>query len=156
MHDNTLRLMKYFIQWHLKGGETVLDIGSYDINGSCKSLFIDQVYTGADIEKGPNVDIVIKPYDFGTTKYDVVISTNCLEHVEMPWEWVKAFDKTVKKGGLICIITPINIGIHRFPVDCWRIMPDGYEVLFTKVVKGYEILRNESNYGDCFFIARKC
>lgn len=155
MHENSRKIMKMFIKWYLEGGEKVLDIGSYDVNGTLKDLFDKQAYTGADIEEGPNVDVIIKPYDFGTKKYDAVVSANTLEHVEMLPDWVEALDKVVKKGGLVCITTPINIGVHRFPVDCWRIMPDGYEVLFTKYIKGYEILYNEIYYGDSFFIARK-
>jgi SAM-dependent methyltransferase len=155
MHANAKKIVGKFIKWYLKGGETVLEIGSKDINGNIRELFNEQIYFGVDIENGKNVDRLVKPYNFGKKQYDVVLSVNCLEHVEKPWEWVIALDKVVKSGGFVCIVTPINMGIHRFPVDCWRILPDGYNVLFTKVLSNYTILYNEFYYGDAFFVCRK-
>jgi hypothetical protein len=39
----------------------VLDVGSYDVNGSYRHLFDKSKYhyTGLDMEEGPNVDIVL-------------------------------------------------------------------------------------------------
>ncbi|MFA7044577.1 MAG: hypothetical protein WC186_09550, partial [Bacteroidales bacterium] len=37
-----------------------------------------------------------------------------------------------KKGGLVCIITPFSVPEHRYPIDCWRILPDGYRYLLEK------------------------
>ena len=38
--------------------KTVLDIGSYDLNGTNEYLFSECEFTGLDIEEGPGVDIV--------------------------------------------------------------------------------------------------
>ena len=40
----------------------VLDVGSFDVNGNYREIFesIGLDYTGLDMEKGPNVDIVPK------------------------------------------------------------------------------------------------
>ena len=38
---------------------TILDVGSYDLNGSVKKYFKSNNYLGVDIYPGPNVDIVI-------------------------------------------------------------------------------------------------
>lgn len=138
MHTESMQLMKYFIDKHLNINNEldILDVGSYDINGSYKSLFLNKKwhYTGIDLLAGPNVDIISESeYKFGIKKqYDVVISGNCLEHVEAPWLLIKEIEKTVKKGGLICLITPFSVGEHRYPIDCWRILPDGYKYLLEK------------------------
>ena len=139
MHKNSYEIMKRFVKRYLDPNKKlkILDVGSYDVNGSYKDLFNNPnwEYTGLDIEKGPNVDIVEKGlYNFGLDKesYDVIISGNCLEHVQAPWLWIKEIEKIIKKKGLICIIVPYNIAIHRFPLDCWRILPDGMKYLLEK------------------------
>jgi SAM-dependent methyltransferase len=135
MHIESYQIMKYFVKNFLdiKEEYKILDIGSFDVSGSYKNLFINKnwQYIGLDIIPGPNVDIVAKgPYDFGLVKkFDIVISGNCLEHVEAPWLWIKEVEKVIKPGGLLCIIMPFNLGEHRFPVDCYRILPDGFKYL---------------------------
>ena len=112
-----------------------------------------------DRVKGPNVDIVTKaPYEFGIeTQYDVVVSGNCLEHVENPFLWIKEVEKITKSGGLVCIITPYSIGPHRFPVDCWRILPDAYSYLLERHCN-YKLLECEistpPSIGTRFFSKR--
>jgi hypothetical protein len=64
----------------------VLDVGSQDINGNNRQFFDNCTYTGIDIYPGRNVDIVINVNDFDIQKkYDVVISTEMLEH-DCDWE----------------------------------------------------------------------
>jgi SAM-dependent methyltransferase len=128
---------------------TVIDIGSCDVGGgSYNALFSNAnwQYTGCDLASGPNVDIVTKgPYDFGIEqKYDVVISGNCLEHVENPFRWIKEVERITKRGGYLCIITPWSLPEHRFPVDCWRILPDGYKYLLEQHCQ-YKLLECKIN-----------
>jgi SAM-dependent methyltransferase len=138
MHAQSFEIMKYFSDQYLKKNDQlkILDVGSYDVNGNFRNLFLNKnwKYTGLDIVSGPNVDVVSKSaYDFGLEEqFDVVVSGNCLEHVEAPWKWIKEVEKVIKKGGLLCIVTPLSIGEHRFPLDCWRILPDGYKYLLEK------------------------
>lgn len=79
----------------------VLDIGSLDINGNNRYLFTNYAYTGVDLAPGKNVDIVSKGHEFtSTTKYDVVISTECFEHDKMWRETIKNCIDLTKSGGL--------------------------------------------------------
>lgn len=141
--------MRYFVDKFLDKNRPlkILDVGSMDVNGTYKAIFknVNWHYSGLDIIDGPNVDIVSKgAYDFGLdTEYDVVISGNCLEHVEAPWKWIKEVEKATKKGGLVCIITPFAIGIHRHPVDCYRILPDGYRYLLEQE-SNFKVLEAEA------------
>jgi SAM-dependent methyltransferase len=150
MHEESFELMKYFVERYLDKSKMleILDIGSFDVNGSYKSLFqnLNWNYCGLDMIEGPNVDIVSKSaYDFGIEKqFDVVISGNCLEHVEAPWKWIRELEKVTKKGGIVCIITPFSIGEHRHPVDCWRILPDGYRYLLERE-NNFTILETKLN-----------
>lgn len=150
MHQESLQIMQYFIDKYLdKNTELeILDIGSYNINGSFKPLFMNLKwnYAGLDIIPGPNVDIISKSlYDFGISKqFDVIISGNCLEHVEAPWLLIKEIDKTIKIGGLICLVTPFSINEHRYPIDCWRILPDGYKFMLEKEAS-FTVLESKIN-----------
>ena len=136
----------------------ILDVGSYDINGNYKAIFNypGWKYTGVDIVAGPNVDYIIQPYqwDIPTESYDVVLSGQCLEHVEMPWLWIKEAERVCKKDGLVILTAPWLFPIHQFPVDCWRILPDGMKVLLTKVAN-MSLLHLSVNQNDCFAVARK-
>ena len=143
--------MNYFVDKYLDKGVplSIIEIGSCDVgSGSYRPLFMSPNwrYVGCDLVRGPNVDVVSRgPYDFGIgEKYDVVVSGNCLEHVENPFMWVKEVERITKPNGLLCIITPYSIGPHRFPVDCWRILPDGYKYLLEKHCK-YKMIECEIN-----------
>lgn len=125
---------------------SVLDVGSLDVNGTYRPLVesFGWSYTGLDVVAGPNVDVVsAKPYSFPLpgASFDVVISGSTMEHVEAIWLWVPELARMVRPGGLLAIVTHWQFPEHRFPVDCWRIMPDGMRFLFdqTGVLEDYLI-----------------
>lgn len=128
---------KYFVKDSKK---TVYDIGSYSVNGSNKQdvLNLGLNYIGVDIATGPNVDIVVDQYKWdplpeGGCEY--VISGSCLEHVEAPWLWAKELERCLKPGGICIVVTPFTREEHKYPVDCYRYLPDGVKFLFTKWAK---------------------
>lgn len=156
MHANSMTLMAKFVKDYLDAepGQTVLDVGSYNVNGTYRELLDGHHYTGGDIEDGPNVDAVFPGlYDFGIRLYDVVISGQCLEHVEDTKEWIRAVDSVLKPDGLVCIIAPNSIHEHKFPIDCWRIYPDGMKWLFG--VAGWEVLDIRIEGPDTIGVGRK-
>lgn len=112
----------------------VLDIGSYDVNGSYRALFDHRSwkYTGVDLSAGPNVDVVLQsPYvlPFPSCSQDVVVSGQVFEHVEFFWlSWLEMV-RVTKPGGLIFLLAPSRGPEHRYPVDCWRFYPDSYRAL---------------------------
>lgn len=116
----------------------ILDVGSLDINGCYKKSFQlpKWSYTGMDITPGKNVDLVVPdPHNWTNIQdksYDVVVSGNCLEHIEAPWMVAKEIERITKDNGICIFTVPWNHGIHRFPVDCWRILPDGMTYMMTK------------------------
>ena len=69
---------------------SVLDVGSYDVGGSIKEFFSKNEYTGVDLIKGPNVDVVLdgSKLDKLNQKYDIVISCECFEHTK---NWKEIF-----------------------------------------------------------------
>lgn len=115
----------------------VLDVGSYNVNGTYKQMVVDRgwKYAGLDIQPGENVDIVsVDPYHFPvlSNTYDIVMTGSTMEHVEAIWLWIPELVRVLKVGGMLAIVTHWQFKEHRYPVDCWRIMPDGMHYLFDQ------------------------
>ncbi|MGJ8668066.1 MAG: class I SAM-dependent methyltransferase [Oceanococcus sp.] len=130
--------MARFVQSYLQDRKdaplNIADIGAMDVNGSYKPLFDapSWSYTGVDLAAGKNVDVVLtSPYDWpmADAEFDVVVSGQALEHVEFVWQTVTEVARVLKPGGLCCLIAPSAGPEHRYPVDCWRIYPDGMRAL---------------------------
>jgi len=83
--------------------KTVLDIGSYDLNGTNEYLFSECEFTGLDIEEGPGVDIVCEAqkYDAPDESYDVIISSECFEHNPYYKETIQNAVRMLKPGGFM-------------------------------------------------------
>jgi len=83
----------------------VLDCGSLDINGNNRYLFPNaKSYTGIDIVEGKNVDVVTRVMYFNPeNQFDVIISTEMLEHDE---DWKSSLGHMsylLKPGGFLLI-----------------------------------------------------
>ena len=137
MHDEArLAMIELLNRYNGIQPANVLDVGSYDVNGTYKPIVVDRgwQYTGLDIQPGPNVDIVSPdPYHFPilSNTYDIVITGSTMEHVEAIWLWVPELVRVLKPNGMLAIVTHWQFKEHRYPVDCWRIMPDGMRYLFN-------------------------
>lgn len=143
---------------------SVLDVGSQDVQGiygNYSSFFQGPgyVYMGLDIEAGNNVHIVVEdPYDWGINgTFDLVISGQCLEHVEYPWLTMEQIAKSLKPGGLHFNIVPSTGPVHRFPIDTYRYHPDGMNALCKWA--DLDVLelssRNDSIWCNTVVVARK-
>ena len=84
--------------------KSVLDVGSMDINGNNTIHFNDCDYLGLDIGEGKNVDIVCPIHKFVSFyKFDVVISTEMLEHDKYWIDSLKAMYDLLKPKGMLLI-----------------------------------------------------
>lgn len=145
MHELSVRLMKRALSRIDWPTALVLDVGSLDVNGSYRSLIEGKGwrYVGLDIRLGGNVDVLASEfrYPFPDGCFDAVISGCTFEHVTAVWDWVDELARILKPGGLLAIVTHTHFPLHRFPVDCWRVMPDGLKYLLdrTGVLERYVI-----------------
>ena len=119
-----------------------VDIGSRDYNGSLRQVVQGRglAYVGLDIEAGPNVDrVMTSEYRTGidASVCDVVLSVSVLEHCRNPFRLVDEMRRIVKPGGLIVLAVPRRLREHRYPIDCWRILPDGMRALLDYC--GFEV-----------------
>lgn len=80
----------------------VLDMGSLDVNGNNRYLFDASYYVGVDICPGKNVDIICAAHQFESLRpFDVVISTEMLEHDKHWRHSLYAMTKNLRCGGLL-------------------------------------------------------
>jgi hypothetical protein len=110
----------------------VLEVGSYNVNGTIRDVFPDATeYIGIDQREGPCVDLVAHGREveirFGAASFDTVVCCETLEHDPAFWLTVNAMRNALVRGGYMMVTTPsINFPIHRFPLDCYRFAEDAY------------------------------
>lgn len=177
MHVSSFLRMKWFKNDFLNSFQSeklkILDIGSCDVNGSYKPLFQEEnwEYFGLDIQKGSNVDIIVKDIynwiEISSEDFDVIISGQAFEHIDFFWLTMSEIQRVLKVGGLCCIIAPSSGSEHKYPVDCYRFYEDGMKALANYV--GFEILHvssakekdnlsfedNECEWKDSILVAKK-
>ena len=161
MHQSSYKQMTRFVAEYLDASQplSILDVGSCDVNGTYRALFDSPTweYAGGDITPGRNVDIVFQePYSWGIpdARFDVVVSGQCLEHVEDVQAWMREVARVTKPGGTVCLITVWQWNEHRYPIDCWRVLPDGMRWLM-QTVGGLDVIQSFTSGADCVGIGRR-
>lgn len=82
---------------------SILEIGSYNVNGSIRPFFPGSAYVGVDIIAGPDVDVVCPGEDIEDPDdtYDLTVSCECFEHNP---KWLETFvnmHRMTKPGGVV-------------------------------------------------------
>jgi SAM-dependent methyltransferase len=142
-------------------GHAVLDVGALDVNGSLRP-FIESLgparYVGVDIAQGPSVDEVVDASalvsHFGAESFDLVVTTEMVEHVR---DWPTVFSnlkRVVRPGGYLLVTTrSIGFQYHGWPFDFWRYEPEDMRAIFAD----FEMLALERDPASpgIFVLARK-
>lgn len=91
---------------HFFKRKTVIDVGSLDINGNNQYLFRRCRYMGIDIVAGKNVHTVCAAHQFFLeySYWDVIISTEMLEHDQYYRESLSAMYRGLKDGGCFLLL----------------------------------------------------
>ena len=137
MHESSMNKMRYCVDKYICKNDfiKVADVGGARINGTYYDLFCDASrfsYTSIDLYDADGVDIVLSdPYrlPFESNEFEVVISGQTFEHCEYFWLLFNEMVRVCKQSGYIFLIAPSAGKIHRYPVDCYRFLPDSYNAL---------------------------
>jgi len=133
MHMTALDHGSRFFKTYAKDGDSIVDIGAQDVNGSLRSHApVSAKYVGVDFVAGKGVDVVIDdPYclPFEDELFDIAVSSSCFEHSEFFWLTFLEILRVLKPSGLLYLNVPSNGMYHRHPVDCWRFYPDSGKAL---------------------------
>jgi len=120
-------------------GKRVIELGACEVNGSLRPLiesYGPAEYVGVDIVAGPGVDVVCPAEKvlekFGPASFDIVITTEMLEHVR-DWRTAISNIKNICRPNGIILITTRSIGFiyHAHPHDFWRYETSDLERIFA-------------------------
>ena len=116
MHQQAYEFVKESVAGLARNGY-VLEIGSWNVNGTVKDLFEGSVYLGIDLVRGNGVDLVIDAKDFdGKGIYDICVTTEAMEHYPHPREIVDCAYRSLKSGGVF-IATAASTGRNPHGID---------------------------------------
>lgn len=131
----------------LQRGLSILEVGSYNENGSVREIFGQECYVGIDMRGGPGVDHVINAHDldryFKPATFDVVVCAEMLEHDDRFWVSMKKMGHVLKRDGILIVTTRGNgFPLHAYPDDFYRFMPSAArplcEIAFCELIESQE------------------
>ena len=140
----------------------VLECGALDVNGSAQDdvSALAGEYISTDMREGKGVDIVLDAGDilehFGEASFDVVLTTEMMEHV-CNWDTViYNMVRVLKPGGLLALTTRSpGFGKHGYPYDFWRFTQDDMKKIFEPVGEILELEDDNSGFPGVGIIFRK-
>jgi SAM-dependent methyltransferase len=142
-------------------GKRVLEVGSFNVNGSLRTIVESlrpREYIGVDFQEGPGVDEVCNADRlvdrFGENAFDVLISTEMLEHVRNWKRVISNLKRVLKPGGVLAVTTRSKgYPYHSAPFDFWRFEIRDMEVIFSDLK--IETLQTDPEAPGVFLKARK-
>jgi SAM-dependent methyltransferase len=138
MHPSVMEFLRHNVKSEDIADLDVLEVGSQNVNGSPREVvapYKPKSYIGIDYGPGKDVDAVVDVKDlttrFGLDCFDVVISTEMLEHAQ---DWRTAVNqmKCVLKPGGLLVLTTRGPGFpyHGYPHDYWRYTVEDFKKIF--------------------------
>lgn len=161
MHQSVMDWLRTGTSAEEIGGRTVLEVGSQNVNGSPREVFgkhAPKSYLGVDFAPGACVDRVVDASKlvetFGEEAFDVVISTEMLEHAQDWRSAVSGMKSVLKQGGLLLITTRSpGFPYHGYPHDYWRYTLQHFKDIFVDM--WVQILEQDPECPGVFLKARK-
>ena len=106
-HEQQLLCVKQIVNAsNLRSSDTIVEIGSWDVNGSVRQFFDASTYIGLDLAEGKGVDRVYVGQDLTcleSDSIDVAISCECFEHNPFWRENLNDMVRITKPGGIIVV-----------------------------------------------------
>lgn len=157
------QLCKDFVRVY-KFEEPIIDVGAGAVSYWYKPFFLNKEFYTMDSDPqfvhtcDYGYDICNLPNDF-KNKFGVVLLLETLEHMPNPFCAFKNIFRMLKPGGYLLCSTVSCYPIHRHPIDCWRFLPDGLEILMAQagfISKGTRLSQpNAAKTAHIFCVAQK-
>lgn len=133
--------------------EPIYEFGSLQVPtqvnfADLRPFFPNREYIGADIRKGPGVDIILNLHkiELPNEIAGTILIMETLEHVEYPHQAMEECYRILKTGGLLIISSTMNLPIHNYPNDFWRFTPQGFMSLLRPFVPAFIESVGESQF----------
>jgi hypothetical protein len=140
----------------------VLEVGSYNVNGTVREYVTSlgpEVYLGVDAAEGPDVDQVVNCEQLVRTvgkDWDVVVSTEMLEHVQDWWTCLSQLVYAVAPGGLLLVTTRgPGFPYHPYPTDNWRFTVELLADALDRMMLTRVVCESDPEAPGVFLLARK-
>lgn len=142
-YPNLRMISKKRFKWlkELAGKGSVLIIGSGDKCEFYRNKFRESLLINSDVHNQFGVDIVFDAHNipFKDNTFQLVYSSQVLEHTLQPWVVSKEINRVTKTGGFIHTEVPFCFPYHGQPYDFYRFTPEGLRLLFQQC----ELVRDE-------------
>jgi len=129
-----------------------LDVGCG--NKPYRDLFDDCEYTGMDYnDVGAEPDIIGSAMEmpFQDESYDMVFSTQVIEHLTEPQQMVNECYRVLKPKGVLILTGPFYWPLHEIPDDFYRFSRYGFENLLNKAgFQEIQIIANGGTWAQIF------
>ncbi len=142
MHPSVMQFLRERVTAGEIHGKEVLEVGAQNVNGSPREVLLGHLpkkYVGVDFAHGNGVDLVMDVKElttyFGVDWFDVVISTEMLEHAQ-DWRTAVQQMKSVLRPGGLLILTARGPGFpyHGYPHDYWRYTVSDFKFIFKDML----------------------
>lgn len=129
---------------NLHGTEQPLLLLDYGCGGSpYRSFFPNATYHRADYSCTPSVDFTLEANGLlpaiSDGSYDMVLSTQVLEHVSDPHCYLAESHRVLRRGGKLILTTHGTFPDHGCPHDYWRWTADGLKLSLERA--GFKVTR---------------
>lgn len=122
----------------LPAGARMLDAGAGE--GSYKSYFAKQRYTGTDLAVGDaawdysSLDVLadLTAAPFADGRFDAAINIVTLEHVREPAQVIRELGRVLRPGGKLLLVVPLEWEEHQTPHDFFRYTRYGVQHLLEQ------------------------
>jgi len=163
MHGSVLGFFAYgALQTGEVAGRQVLEVGALDVNGSVRFLVESRQpagYLGVDIVAGGGVDVLASAdqlvHEFGRNAFDVVISTEMLEHADDWQAAILGMVDVVRPGGVLVITTRSPGFAYHHPPDRWRYTQATFAEIAARLGLDLVVLMDDPEYPGVFVKMRK-
>jgi glycosyltransferase involved in cell wall biosynthesis len=163
LHGSVLGFFAYgALQTREVANRDVLEVGSLDVNGSVRPMVESRgprSYLGVDVVDGPGVDRICDAKEllaaFGPDAFDVVISTEMLEHVDDWQRAVAAMVGVLRPGGILVVTTRSPGFAYHHPPDRWRYTQPAMAEITERVGLELLVLMDDPEFPGVFWKARK-
>lgn len=131
-----------------KPGKVILDVAP-QVHAGCSEFYKKATIETLDLDENSSATYIADLCNNNSNiipdnKFDAVICTEVIEHVDNPFLVADELYRITKPGGKIYISTPFNFRIHGPLPDNWRFTVHGLRTLFKK----FEILKIEEVQTD--------
>jgi len=137
---------------YFEGDISVLEVGSYDVNGSVRDYFNVAKYVGVDWREGPSVDIVCLAQNINLGIFNTVISASMLEHDPYWYQSIERMVENLDLDGILLLSWGAALNqpheLHTAPDHKFHNLPAG-KVL--NLLKELEMTVSEFHYEGLLF-----